>query len=571
MVFNGLRIMNGGGVKSKKTEVPLKLSAMSPKNLFLLILLCAALMPLRAQKQISAKLEQATVYLRGAALTHSATATLKSGSQELVIDNLSPDIVLNSLKVSANGVLVSASEFSNDFITPRDESARIKKLKDSLDLYKDKLQEANNELTIHTQMLKMVTDGTHNNMQLKEHQISVADINANMELYQAKAAELQKSIDRDTKKANKLKESVTRLTQQIAQDDADNKLRTGVLRLSISVPENITTKFTITYFTDQAQWVPCYDLNIPAMDKPIKLQAKARVHQVTGLDWDNVRLTLSNATPNRYSRAPVFTPWFLSFQRYHRQEKAVTFSTSNRVEYSTSAAGSNKTTIDGVRVEDAAPISMDNFVEVEEQDIQVSYNIAVPYDIPGNGKPQLIDLKNYDIKADFKYYSIPKLSDETYLVATLSDYEKYNLLPGEATVTFDNTFVGKSFIRPNEADEHISLTLTTEPRIAVKREKRRDYCETKHVGNTTTVTQSFQITVKNNLNRTAKLTLKDQYPISNDKDIEVKDISVTPKATYDKADIGVVTWDMELQAGETRTFTITYSVKYPKDKVIDKL
>ena len=107
--------------------------------------------------------------------------------------------------------------------------------------------------------------------------------------------------------------------------------------------------------------------------------------------------------------------------------------------------------------------------------------------------------------------------------------------------------------------------------MVVKREKRRDYCETKHVGNSTTVTQSFQITVKNNLNRTAKLTLKEQYPISNDKDIEVKDITVTPKATYDKTDIGVITWGMELQAGETKTFTITYSVKYPKDKVIDKL
>lgn len=553
-------------------HVILNLSAMSAKKLFLLIFLCAAMMPLRAQKQISAKLEQATVYLRGAALTHTATATLKSGSQEIIIDNLSPDIVLNSLKVSANGVLVSASEFSNDFITPREESTRIKKLKDSLDLYKDKLQEANNELTIHTQMLKMVTDGTHNNMQLKEHQVSVADINANMELYQAKAAELQKSIDKDTKKVNKLKESVTRLTQQIAQDDADNKLRTGLLRLSISVPENITTKFTITYFTDQAQWVPCYDLNIPSMDKPITLQAKARVYQVTGLDWDNVRLTLSNATPNRYSQAPVFTPWFLSFQRYYRQEKSTNSVLSNRIEYAAPAASTNKTIIDGVKIEgSSAPISMADFVEVEEQDIQVSYNIAVPYDIPGNGKPQLIDLKNYDIKADFKYYSIPKLSDETYLVATLSDYEKYNLLPGEATVTFDNTFVGKSYIRPNEADEHISLTLTTEPRMVVKREKRRDYCETKHVGNSTTVTQSFQITVKNNLNRTAKLTLKEQYPISNDKDIEVKDISVTPKATYDKTDIGVITWDMELQAGETKTFTITYSVKYPKDKVIDKL
>ncbi|MCR4680187.1 MAG: mucoidy inhibitor MuiA family protein [Bacteroidales bacterium] len=539
------------------------------KKSFALMLLCIAIaMPSFAQKQISAKLEQATVYLRGAALTHTATANLKSGSQEIIIDNLSPDIELNSLKVSANGVLVSASEFSNDFITPREESARIKKLTDSLEYYTDKLNDADNELSRHKQMLKLLTDGTQSNMQLKEHQVSIADINANMELYQTKAAELQKSIDKDKKKVEKLRETVNRLTQQIAEDNANSQTRTGILRLSISVPESITTKFTITYFTDKAQWVPCYDLNIPSMDKPIALKAKARVYQLTGLDWDNVRLTLSNATPNRYSQAPVFTPWHLNFQRNYRQYTNGVPLAKNSIEYDAASVQNVHSSLEGVSVQNA-PILMDQFVEVEEQDIQVSYNIAVPYDIPGNGKPQLIDLKSYDIKADFKYYSIPKLSDETYLVATLSDYEQYNLLPGEATVTFDNTFVGKSFIRPNNTEEHITLTLTTEPRMTVKREKRRDYCETKHVGNSTTVTQSFEITVKNNLNRSAKLTLKEQYPISNNKDIEVKDVSVSPNATYDKTDIGVITWDTELKAGETKTFIITYSVKYPKDKVLN--
>ena len=66
----------------------------------------------------------------------------------------------------------------------------------------------------------------------------------------------------------------------------------------------------------------------------------------------------------------------------------------------------------------------------------------------------------------------------------------------------------------------------------------------------------------------AKLTLKEQYPISNDKDIEVKLVEVKPAATYNKEEIGVLTWDLELSAGETRTFVVTYSVKYPKEQTI---
>ena len=539
----------------------------------MLIGLClGCILPMQAQKQISAKLTEATVYLRGAALTHTASATLKSGSQEVIIDGLSPDIEINSLKVKANGVLISATEFSKDYLTPREQAAHIKKLKDSLDLYQNLLKSAQNELSVHTQLLNLVTDGTQSNMQQKDHTVSVADITANMELYRTKAAELLQQINADDKKISKLKETVERLKSQIKQDESGNLQLNGMLRLSVSVPENITTTFTITYFTNMAQWIPCYDINIPSMDKSITLQSKAKVRQVTGLDWNNVKLTLSNATPNRSTVAPVFKTWFLRFQRPQiivDGVKARTASTSNTIAYSAPDFAEEDALPGHVsNAKTAAPILMTDFVEVEDQDIQVTYSISVPYDIPGNGKEKLIDLKSYDIKADFKYYSVPKLSDETYLIATLSDYEKYNLLPGEATVTFNNTFVGRTTLRPNDTESQITLTLTTEPRMTVKREKQRDYCSTKHVGNSTTVTQSYKITVKNNLNRSAKLTLKEQYPISNDKDIEVKEVTVVPAATYDKKDIGVVTWDLELNPGETRTFVVTYSVKHPTDRTV---
>ncbi len=525
-----------------------------------------------AQKEFTAKIDQATVYLRGAALTHTAAASLKSGTYDILINGLSPDISVSSLKVSANGVLISASEFSNDFITPKEESARIKKLQDSLELYKRQLDEADNELEVHSHLLQMLTDGTLNNMRQKEGTVSVADINANMELYKSKAGALQHSIDQDNQKINTLKKTISRLQKQLDQDNIDQQ-RTGVLRLSVSVPQTVNTTFTITYFTQMAGWVPCYDINIASMDKPVKMKSRAQVSQYTGLDWKNVKITLSNATPNSTKEAPVFNSWFISFYTPRQLHKGYDDVRSNTVSYSTQKLS----TMEGVKATDGAtasakgnqPLMMDDFVEVDMQEVAVNYNIAVPYDIPGNGKELLIDLKSYDIKADYKYYSIPKLSDETYLIATLSDYEQYNLLPGYATVTFDNTFVGRTFLRPNVTEENISLTLTTDPRISVKREKQNDYCSTKHVGSTTTVTQSYRITVKNNQTKAVKLTLKEQYPLSSNKDIEVKLEDVKPAATYNKTETGVLTWDVELKAGETQTFVVTYSVKYPKDRNIN--
>ena len=547
---------------------------MTTKKLFLLLWLGAGMaLPLCAQKEITAKMERATVYLKGAALTHTANVSLKSGSYDILISGLSPYIEVSSLKVTANGVLISASEFSNDFITPVAQSSHIRRLKDSLNQYKDQLQEAQNALALHTQMLALLTKGTQSNMQQTEHPVSVADITANMELYRSKAADLQRNIDKDNKNVERLTESVKRLNSQIEQDEADNLVNTGVLRLSVSVPQAVSTTFTITYFTDMAGWVPCYDINIVSMDKPVTMKSKAQVSQTTGLDWSNVKLVLSNAAPNRTKEAPVFKTWFVNFYtpRSFSKQKSEESLRSNTITYSwteSRASTNGYVAAKGSKAENV-PLLMDDYVEVDMQEVAVNYNIAVPYDIPGNGKSQLIDLKTYDIKADYKYYSIPKLSGETYLIATLSDYEQFGLLPGYATVTFDNTFVGKTFLRPNSTEENISLTLTTDPRVSVKREKQNDYCSTKHVGSTTTVTQSYKITVKNNQTKAVKLTLKEQYPISSNKDIEVKIDEVKPAATYNKTDTGVLTWDVELKAGETRTYVVTYSVKHPKDRSIN--
>lgn len=547
---------------------------MKKKFIVTLICLCVScFVPVQAQKQISAKLDSVTVFLRGATLYHSATATLKSGSQEIVIDGLSPDIELSSLKVHANGVLISAMEFEKDFITPKEETAKLKKLSDSLEYYQKQLQGARDELAVHQHLLKMLTEGTLNNMEKKDGTVTVAEINANMELYSSKAATLQNNINQDNKKIEKLVETVNRLKLQISQDKQESNVETGVVYLSVSVPNNINTVFNISYYTDDAGWSPHYDINIPALDKPITMQAKAEVQQVTGLDWNNVQLTLSNAQPNRTNTVPVFRTWFLRFARNYSADMSSVRSNTSSNYASNSNVTSALANLEGVSATDGAnkkvvSTRMQDYISVDEQDIHVNYKISVPYNIPGNGNEQLIDLMNYNIEADYNYYCAPKLSTETYLIATLGGLEKYNLLAGPATVTFNNTFVGETYLYPNSTQDKVTLTLATDPRVTVKRELQRDYSSTKHVGSTTTETRSYLITVRNNQNRTAKLTLKEQYPISNDKDIEVKLVEVKPAATYNKEEIGVLTWELELNAGETRTYAVTYSVKYPKDRTL---
>jgi len=61
--------------------------------------------------------------------------------------------------------------------------------------------------------------------------------------------------------------------------------------------------------------------------------------------------------------------------------------------------------------------------------------------------------------------------------------------------------------------------------------------------------------------------LKDQFPLTTNKEIEVELLDDGGASV--NSEIGVLTWKLELAPGEVRKVRFSYSVKYPKDKVIN--
>jgi uncharacterized protein (TIGR02231 family) len=112
----------------------------------------------------------------------------------------------------------------------------------------------------------------------------------------------------------------------------------------------------------------------------------------------------------------------------------------------------------------------------------------------------------------------------------------------------------------------LPLTLGTDKRVSVKREKLQDFSSKKFLGNDIKQAFVYKITVKNNQNQPIKMVLKDQYPLSTQKDIEIELLPETTPATTTNEEVGVLVWEFELKPGESREFKTAYSIKYPKDK-----
>lgn len=76
------------------------------------------------------------------------------------------------------------------------------------------------------------------------------------------------------------------------------------------------------------------------------------------------------------------------------------------------------------------------------------------------------------------------------------------------------------------------------------------------------VSRSLQITVRNNKKESVKIQLTDQIPVSQNKEITVESEELSGGKL--NLNTGLVTWDIELPAGQSKTFILSYSVKFPK-------
>lgn len=590
------------------------------------------------KKTVKAKLHDATVFFQGAELTHSASSALTKGENEIYIEGLSPNIDNNSLKIkTTNGVIVSTYEFSVDFLSEvKSSNASIRKIQDSIDIYQKKVEQIETDIQITDNLIALLQKGTDKNVSGSDKGLGIDELVKTMDYYKTKSLELQNTQNANSKKKTEIDNSLARLKRQLSQESLKNNKTSGVLKLTLSSPVSASCDFTISYYTTAATWIPYYDINIASTDKPIVIQAKSRVRQTTGMDWDKVKLTLSTATPSNGKTAPLFNTWFLDFYRPNITQAlsgrvAGIAATQNSFTYKgadakkevseskdnsqffirgTSTFGSDNQAliiVDGKEVDsdylssldtekikdfkilkDASATavygsrgangvvvvtlknSMDDFITQTENELNIVYNIDMPYTIPGNGKEQSIDLQTKETEAEYKYYCAPKLDTETYLLAEISNWEQLKLLSGKANITYDGTYVGESFIDARSTHEKLTLTLGTDKRVSVKREKMQDFSSTKFLGSDTKQVFTYKLTVRNSQNKPVKMVLKDQYPISTQKNIEVELVTKdTTPWTANKEDLGVITWEEELKAGETKTYQISYSAKYPKGSNIN--
>ena len=539
------------------------------KKLLLITVLVSAIS--FAQKPIfaSAKVKAATVYFNAAELQQTTSVNLPVGTSEIVIKNVADYLNENTVQIGApNSVTVLSVQFTQNYISEYeiDESnPAIKKVRDSItivnkEIAKIQIEKVSNSKTVDLLDKNQMVGGANTGL-------NIAELMKLVDFYKAKRSELNNTIALLQERENKYNLQLQNLNKKLEiNTQKEDKSSDGKLILQVMNEVAGNVNFDINYITNNANWKPFYDLRADNVKDPINMMYKAQVTQNTGIDWKKVKLTLSSGNPNQNNQAPILGSWFLRYgyqDDYRNGDNVI-----NKLQGRASGVQLEQVVVTGYALKKDKEVRSINATDVETQ-LNVSFDIDIPYDILSNGKAHSVALKEIKLPASYKYYAAPRVDKEAFLLAEINDYSKYNLLPGEANIIFEGLYVGKTTINPNQTSDTLNLSMGRDKKISIKREKVVDKSGTKFLSAYKEQMFTYDLTIRNNKKEDIEMLLKDQYPLSSDKEITIE-LLEDGKAKVN-TETGILTWELKLAPNETKKIRISYKVKYPKDKVIDNL
>ena len=522
------------------------------------------------EKLVSSKVTDVVVFTSGAQVHHVASAALKSGENVIRITGLPASMDPNSIQVLGNGAYTIMSTkhqliYGNAGIHPR-----VKILQDSLEEVQYKMAEINVQKEVMQQEKNLLTANYalkgDNTVLTAEDITEVADM-----VKERLKTNGYKLLDLNAKE-RKYAELIQQLQQRLNDIQSKNATNPSVVDIVLLAKAESKSDIKFSYFVSNAGWSPNYDLRSEDVNSPIDFSYKAKVYQSTGLDWEDVKLTISTGNPSVAGQLPTVNPWWL-----YMYDPAVVNQRGRKFKY---------------RADEPAPAMMErqsNLVLEDRDDRMLgSYNggvtsasytvmntnvvntefiISVPYDIPCDNQGVEVVMQHESIKADYRYMCVPKLDPSAYLMAFMTNWSQYGLLAGESNIYFKGTFVGQGYIDPALANDTLQVNMGRDLSVVVNRTMVKDFCKAGAWAGKKWVTKAYDISVKNQKGSPIKIEIIDQLPLSNNSDLEI--LTEETSGGVANKDNGEVRWMLDIPSNQQVKKQLRFTVKYPKKMVVD--
>lgn len=529
------------------------------------LLCCSTALFANPPSEESSRISSVTVYPQNAKVTRLADVKIGQGETELLFTGISSKLLINSLQVklgNSKASIISVTPRIN-YLKEMENSQRAKSLRDSSELLKEVLALMNIELSGLKARRSVLMD---NNPLASAEKLgfSLTEMQAFMDFRQKNLVEVDTKIHKLNQKKKGQDERFNRLQQALQQISGKLKVPSGEVLLKVKSPQALSMEVSLSFVVSDASWTPIYDLRSKSIEEPVQLSYKAKVRQNTGYDWKNVELLLSTNNPNQDNERPILSPSYVNLADpyVYKARKRVGSGYARSAPRANAEGANSYQAYRDIGDEDEA------YIEGESPQTNSSFEFLLSNSqtIPSDNEEHLVEINKHELPAVYEYHTVPKVDKGAFLLAKITDYGKYQLLPGKANIFFEGTYIGESIIDPNITTDTMPLSLGRDERIVIDREQVVDLTSKKTIGFNQKEELVYEISVRNNKSEAISIEVLDQIPISKNKDLEVELIEAEDGDYVEK--YGSIRWRLNVPPNKTKKIRLSYSLKYPKSKVI---
>ncbi|WPU95926.1 mucoidy inhibitor MuiA family protein [Mucilaginibacter sabulilitoris] len=267
-------------------------------------------------QKIATKVQKITVFLTGAQVTRTAMVNINAGTSTLVFSNLSPEMDVQSLQVSAGGEFTILSVKQElDFLNEELKQKLLLDLQAQQKQIRDKITLQSNLLSVYQEEVNML--GKNQVVTGENASLDILKLKQALDFQTTRLTEIKKKQQAINDQITDLNRELQKYDQQIANVTKGNSKATSNVLVTVSSKSSLQSTFTLNYVVRNAGWYPTYDIRAKNVNSPISITYKANVSQQSGEDWRNIKVTLSTGNPAISGNKPEVTPNYLNLGMYY--------------------------------------------------------------------------------------------------------------------------------------------------------------------------------------------------------------------------------------------------------------
>ncbi len=536
------------------------------KNYLLYWLLVCTIISAKAQtaeKTLNSKVTEVTVYMQGALLVETVNTQVSAGKQVLVFRNIPAGV--DPAKIHVN---VSNSNVKLLAVTHRlpgrfdaSDDVQLRRYDDSLRAIQDEMEIVTASLNAYDEEKKLLL--ANKSIGGSQSGVSVNELQKAADFYRNRLADIDKQILKLRKRERKLNDEISRVTTFTDAQKAVFNASSSSIALTLNANERANTQIRLQYLVSvqTAGWAPAYEVKVKDISAPLQLNYRGRVFNNTGVNWEGVKLTLSTADPYQSAQRPDLQPWTLGYSSKYSSGR------NKDKSYNEGYVNRSYTKDDASKQLKQGSKPNVQFSEVYVNELSVDFTIKEPSLIPSDAKPYAVDIQTYEMPASFRYYSVPKMDRDAFLVAGITGWETLNLIEGPVDIYYADNYTGQSYIDTRFANDTLELSLGRDKKVTVTRIKREDYTQKRLFGVNRTESYMYELAVRNNNSQPIDIEILDQVPVSQESDININIENISGAELEPLS--GKLLWRMKIQPSQTDKKTIAFAVRYPKYRNVE--